>query len=289
MSPEATRTPPLAHSCQCGARWGGANTAHCSASRSASFPLFTMGDGDAGLLAELYPHLYQSPVDAGRVMAEDFADLGGGMPIRVEPRRLLMPRLGDERARHARSSDDPVSGLGVMQERMLSSREGQKILWAVVGLRPVEVVDVIFSDDSPLSHPVLVGFEVLLPDAPAKPDVAVRGGVPARRAKRHLPATGDAADGDVVPGVPARAAKLLLSSAADRMAAGGARLVRHELILQVDTLCHRTFTAVGPFDLHRRNGACLEPEVVGLQLAVGRPYECWGGGTPEGKVFTPIR
>lgn len=53
--------------------------------------------------------------------------------------------------------------------------------------------------------------------------------------------------------------------------------------------CHRTFTAVGPFDLHRRGGVCLEPEAVGLQLAAGRPYECWGGGTPEGKIFTPIR
>lgn len=31
MPPEATSTPTLPHSCQCGARWGGANTAHCSA------------------------------------------------------------------------------------------------------------------------------------------------------------------------------------------------------------------------------------------------------------------
>lgn len=29
MPPEVERTPQLAHSCQCGARWGGANTSHC--------------------------------------------------------------------------------------------------------------------------------------------------------------------------------------------------------------------------------------------------------------------
>lgn len=40
--------------------------------------------------------------------------------------------------------------------------------------------------------------------------------------------------------------------------------------------CHVTFSAVGPFDLHRRGGGCLTPQEAGLQLIGGRPYDCWG-------------
>jgi hypothetical protein len=40
--------------------------------------------------------------------------------------------------------------------------------------------------------------------------------------------------------------------------------------------CHRTFSGVGPFDAHRSNGHCREPESVGMSVLAGRAYECWG-------------
>lgn len=40
--------------------------------------------------------------------------------------------------------------------------------------------------------------------------------------------------------------------------------------------CHRSYSSVGTFDLHRKGGTCLLPEEAGLILIGGRPYECWG-------------
>lgn len=39
--------------------------------------------------------------------------------------------------------------------------------------------------------------------------------------------------------------------------------------------CHRTFTGVGPFDAHRRQGICVDPTAAGL-VDAGRIYPCWG-------------
>jgi hypothetical protein len=39
--------------------------------------------------------------------------------------------------------------------------------------------------------------------------------------------------------------------------------------------CHRTFTAVGPFDAHRVKGVCKDPAELGMVLADGRAYEAW--------------
>lgn len=40
--------------------------------------------------------------------------------------------------------------------------------------------------------------------------------------------------------------------------------------------CHRTFSGIGPFDRHRRDDGCADPATVGLVLATGRAFECWG-------------
>lgn len=40
--------------------------------------------------------------------------------------------------------------------------------------------------------------------------------------------------------------------------------------------CHLTFNGVSPFEDHRRGGACLPPQQVGMSLIPGRPYDCWG-------------
>lgn len=41
--------------------------------------------------------------------------------------------------------------------------------------------------------------------------------------------------------------------------------------------CHAfTFTGVGAFDAHRKNGRCNPPADVGLVLIPGRAYEVWG-------------
>lgn len=42
--------------------------------------------------------------------------------------------------------------------------------------------------------------------------------------------------------------------------------------------CHRTFTGVGHFDRHRRDGRCVDPATIGLHLVDGRAYEAWGTG-----------
>ena len=40
--------------------------------------------------------------------------------------------------------------------------------------------------------------------------------------------------------------------------------------------CHRTFSGVTTFDVHRRGGACHDPAGVGLELLTGRAYDVWG-------------
>lgn len=39
--------------------------------------------------------------------------------------------------------------------------------------------------------------------------------------------------------------------------------------------CHETFSAVGPFDRHRKGGACNPPTDFGM-ADMGRAYRCWG-------------
>lgn len=47
--------------------------------------------------------------------------------------------------------------------------------------------------------------------------------------------------------------------------------------------CCHTFSGVGPFDRHRRDGHCLSPAAVSMSLIPGRAYEVWGfpGATEE--------
>lgn len=40
--------------------------------------------------------------------------------------------------------------------------------------------------------------------------------------------------------------------------------------------CCRTFSSVGTFDRHRRDGRCLDPANIGMSLIPGRAYEVWG-------------
>ena len=40
--------------------------------------------------------------------------------------------------------------------------------------------------------------------------------------------------------------------------------------------CGRTFSSVGTFDRHRRDGRCLDPEPLGMVLLLDRAYDCWG-------------
>jgi hypothetical protein len=40
--------------------------------------------------------------------------------------------------------------------------------------------------------------------------------------------------------------------------------------------CHRTFTGVTTFDMHRNGGRCLTPRAMGMSLAPGRAYPAWG-------------
>lgn len=48
--------------------------------------------------------------------------------------------------------------------------------------------------------------------------------------------------------------------------------------------CHRTFSGVESFDIHRRGGICRHPQDAGLHLIDGRAYECWGKPDPVGDV-----
>jgi hypothetical protein len=40
--------------------------------------------------------------------------------------------------------------------------------------------------------------------------------------------------------------------------------------------CHRTFSGVTTFDVHRRDGRCNDPAGFGMSLLRGRAYDCWG-------------
>jgi hypothetical protein len=46
--------------------------------------------------------------------------------------------------------------------------------------------------------------------------------------------------------------------------------------------CHETFSTVGNFDKHRRNGTCLDPVAAGLHLNTTRGYPVWMGPLREG-------
>lgn len=40
--------------------------------------------------------------------------------------------------------------------------------------------------------------------------------------------------------------------------------------------CHVSFSSVGSFSRHRRDGHCLDPQTVGMSLVPGRAFPCWG-------------
>jgi hypothetical protein len=46
--------------------------------------------------------------------------------------------------------------------------------------------------------------------------------------------------------------------------------------------CHLTFSSVGAFSRHRRDGKCLDPQAAGLVPVAGRAFDCWG--FPTGAV-----
>ncbi len=48
--------------------------------------------------------------------------------------------------------------------------------------------------------------------------------------------------------------------------------------------CHRTFTGVSAFDLHRRGGQCADPATVGMVVAPGRAYEAWTTNVADAEV-----
>lgn len=50
--------------------------------------------------------------------------------------------------------------------------------------------------------------------------------------------------------------------------------------------CHRTFSSLSAFDLHRKGGRCNDPAEMGLVVRE-RPYgELWGWPAPEGGYGT---
>ena len=47
------------------------------------------------------------------------------------------------------------------------------------------------------------------------------------------------------------------------------------------TACHRTFNSTGGFDDHRKNGKCLDPEDLGMELRDG----IWARPMPESAIL----
>lgn len=255
----------------CNAVWTATGAAHCSAAASLTVPLASW-DGDPGLLAKRYAHLYERPVDGGRIMAELLSDLGSTPASRVKVPRLHVPRLYDHGAlvvgRPPRGSIDAPF---VMEGGVFLGRQWAKILWAVIGSIKVSVVDVIFGRHESVDHPVFVGLKTLVwPDAPTESDVPMRSEVPLRLIRRDLLACTQVARRHAVTLGPTGGTVASLSSSGNELVADDARL-RDEgghkpILLHVDALCHRTFSTPRLFDSHRHargdHGGCLNPATL---------------------------
>ncbi len=236
---------------RCPATWTGPSRCHCSSESSVAVPL-AVWDGDPGGLAQGYAELHQCPVDAGGVPAQALADLVRAETFEVQARRFVPP-------------------VGVAVHRaVLGSGHGGEILWSIVSPVPVLVMNLILGSDPTLEHPVFVGFEVLVrPDMPAKPDVSVGSRVTVRFARRDLLTGRKGANRSRVALGAARRAVATLRSPGDQLIAAEHRARfghdnGHEsIILQVTSLCHRTFAAPTLFDAHRHQrgerGGCEDP------------------------------
>ncbi|MFD7705623.1 hypothetical protein [Streptomyces sp. NPDC059786] len=167
-----------------------------------------------------------------------------------------------------------------MFESVILGGQGAKVLGSVIGAVPVDVVNLVFKDDSSVDHPVLVGLDVLVrPGLPAKADVAVGGEVPTRLLLGDPFSRREVSSRRPVAGLSAGGAEPLLCGSGDLDSAHSARLL-HGAILRVATLCHETFNSDSAAEKHRVgkpgiDRRCLPPAEAGL-VAVEQPWgTCW--------------
>lgn len=247
--------PKTAIRCSCGEWWTGVSAAHCSGTlATTTLALASVRNGDSFIAAGFDAEPHERPIDSGRVAIKPLANLVSAEPDSVKIRRFVPPRNRFER----------------VFDRMGVGSESFKIGISVVGLDVVDVVNVLCIGDPTVEDAVFVGFDALLgSDTPSESDVSVGTRIPTRFVRRDLLTRGERPDNSRASTLPTLGASPLLGSASDRDAAVGAGFGddSHELIVQVKSLCHLTFTSVSGFTAHRKGGKCVQPTDLGMVTA----------------------
>lgn len=221
---------------------------HCPNGEVGSFAL-SAWNGDPEMLSDLYPMLYELPVDVAGIPGEKLSDLLGTQARFIEVNGFTKPG-------------------NLMMESPVSNRgKFSKVRWSIIGSVPVDVVNMVFSGNPSVEDSVLIGFDVRLgTDLPTKPDVSMTGNVSPGHSVRYLFSWVKLPKGGFIPNSSTRRTKLLLSGSSDfattRQATFGDNT--HTLTLQVYAMCHRTFGGIRGFDLHRRGGECSDPSTFGF-------------------------
>lgn len=214
--------------------------AHCSNEETMLFHL-SLRDGDPLLGPSFYTEPANGSPDPSRVSVEKFAYLRSTQSGFVKPSSFRYP-------------------VGTVDSVVLPRRDRHEVLFTVVSSVPVTVVNVIFSSDPLFDDSMFIGLDVATQtDPPPETYVPVSGKISARRIARYL-LTGKKLTNQAgaISALLAGSAVPLLGGSSDPSSTVSARF-SHEAILQVKTLCHRTFGGVTGFDQHRSNGNCLNP------------------------------
>lgn len=255
----------------CGEWWTGIGAAHCGGTlATTTLALSPARDGDTFVAAGFDAEPHERPIDGGRAAIKPLADLVSAEPDSVKVRRFVPPRNRFER----------------VFDRVGVGTESFKIGISVVGFDVVDVVNVLCIGDPAVEDAVFVGLDALLgSNAPSESDVSVGTRIPTRFVRRDLLARGECSDNSRAATLPTLGATALLGGAgdSDTTVDAGFGNDSHELIVQVKSLCHRTFTSVSAFTAHRRKSECVNPETLGM-VPADRKWRGWslpGTWTPE--------
>jgi hypothetical protein len=273
MTELPTKNPPVLIRCNgCSTTWTGAMACHCAGQRSFVVDLLPLRDGDTSLAAHWNTHSLEASPHGGRIVGKLLADLVSAQSTVVEQRSLRPPS-------------------GPVFESVLIGGQWTQIRWSVVCSVAVDVVNVLSVSDPAVKHPVFVGLDIAAAtDTPTQTDISVGRRVPMRFVLRNFLAGRKKSNSRGVAASSTRSAEATLGSTGDWFPAHFTGF-NHDLSIQVTALCHRTFTGVTAFDLHRTGGRCNDPETLVTKLGEPRLVRVtkryWSGWGRPGEGWSP--
>lgn len=230
------RRIPNARCGHCRRSWDSEVECHCPAVLTLVLRLHSGISSNARLFTQRYPQLHETPPDSGRITSDHFGNLIRAHAAQIHRADPSMPFRTSSRVSH------PMLGL----------RERSQVLWSIIGLQPIDVVNMLFTDDPAVPDAMLVGFDVLThSDMPCEPYIPMTAETPSRLMIGNVftrPQKTRLTNQTALPAAIRTAP--LLPRAFHFPAAANANNDGHAANLYVSLLCHTTFASLREFDQH---------------------------------------